>query len=624
MADTYTTNLNLTKPEPGAAEDTWGISLNSDLDTLDAIFSSSGTQVNLNPNQVNFADNKKAIFGTGSDLSIYHSGTGSYIDDSGDGSLYIRANNLYLQKYTGETYLAGVSDSSVYLYYNGLEKLRTLTGGIDVTGTVTSDGLTVDGTTFNFNKTTSGLGGIYFNDASNNGSAVLSNGSNAQALRLWTDRTDASNFGYLEVVDGASAKRLLLVDDSGDISFYDDTGSTQGLFWDASAESLGIGTTSPSSTLHLRDTAAQIKINSDNGQSAYLTFGDANDGTRGGLEYTSTDDLKFQTNNMVDQMVIRYTGDVGIGTVSPSEKLTLRSTQFDTTHISIGDSVERLRIGYLHAGGLASSTSASQIGSDSSSDLSIAAPSNAASEIKFFTNTASGTPSEALRIDSSQNLLVGKTSSSGNTVGAELRSNGGIFGTKDGAYVARFNRLTDDGSIVEFQKDGTTVGSIASKDGDMTIGTGDTGLRFNDTYDAIYGANSTTQAGRDASIDLGMSTQRFKDIYATNGTIQTSDINEKQDIEDLLEAETRVAVAAKGLLKKYRWKSAVADKGDDARIHFGIMAQDLQQAFSAEGLDAGDYGMFISTTWTDETTGEEKTRLGVRYNELLAFIIAAI
>ena len=123
---------------------------------------------------------------------------------------------------------------------------------------------------------------------------------------------------------------------------------------------------------------------------------------------------------------------------------------------------------------------------------------------------------------------------------------------------------------------------------------------------------------------LGESSGRFQDIYATNGTIQTSDINEKQDIEDLSEAETRVAVAAKGLLKKYKWKSAVADKGDDARIHFGIMAQDLENAFANEGLDAGDYGMFISSTWTDEATGEEKTRLGVRYNELLAFIIAAI
>ena len=53
------------------------------------------------------------------------------------------------------------------------------------------------------------------------------------------------------------------------------------------------------------------------------------------------------------------------------------------------------------------------------------------------------------------------------------------------------------------------------------------------------------------------------------------------------------------------------------------MAQDLQNAFTAEGLDAGDYGMFISSTWTDDD-GAEQTRLGVRYNELLAFIIAVI
>ena len=136
--------------------------------------------------------------------------------------------------------------------------------------------------------------------------------------------------------------------------------------------------------------------------------------------------------------------------------------------------------------------------------------------------------------------------------------------------------------------------------------------------------NTTTNAVNDNAIDLGKSDARFKDVYATNGTIQTSDRNEKQDIAELSEAEQRVAVACKGLLRKFRWKDSVAEKGDEARTHFGIIAQDLQAAFAAEGLDAGDYAMFISTTWTDEETNEEKTRMGVRYSELLAFIISAI
>ena len=131
-------------------------------------------------------------------------------------------------------------------------------------------------------------------------------------------------------------------------------------------------------------------------------------------------------------------------------------------------------------------------------------------------------------------------------------------------------------------------------------------------------------AANDNTNDIGFSSFRFDDIYATNGTIQTSDRNEKQDIAELDEAERRVAVAAKGLLRKFRWISSVEEKGDDARIHFGIIAQDLQAAFEAEGLDAGRYAMFIHSTWTDEETGEERSRMGVRYSELLAFIIAAL
>ena len=119
---------------------------------------------------------------------------------------------------------------------------------------------------------------------------------------------------------------------------------------------------------------------------------------------------------------------------------------------------------------------------------------------------------------------------------------------------------------------------------------------------------------RDNAIDLGSSSARFDDIYATNGTIQTSDRNEKQDIQALTDAEQRVATACKGLIRRFRWQDSVAEKDNNpdsdetARLHFGVIAQDLQDAFTAEGLDAGDYGMFISNTWEDDN-GVEQTRL---------------
>jgi len=237
---------------------------------------------------------------------------------------------------------------------------------------------------------------------------------------------------------------------------------------------------------------------------------------------------------------------------------------------------------------------------------------------------------ERARIDSSGTLLVGTTdanlyqASAGSTA-----DNGFVYGVNDFGTFSRYandplilNRTGTDGSILQLRKDGTAVGSIGTNSGYVRIGTGDTHLLYHSGIDTIIPYSGS--ANRDDAISLGYSGARFKNIYATNGTIQTSDRNEKQDIEALTDAETRVAVSAKGLLRKFRWKDAVAEKGDEARTHFGIIAQDLQDAFTAEGLDAGDYAMFISSTWTDEETGEEKTRLGVRYSELLAFIIAAI
>jgi|13_taG_2_1085334.scaffolds.fasta_scaffold29430_2 hypothetical protein len=137
--------------------------------------------------------------------------------------------------------------------------------------------------------------------------------------------------------------------------------------------------------------------------------------------------------------------------------------------------------------------------------------------------------------------------------------------------------------------------------------------------------------------DLGKTGERWDDVWSA-GTFNGSDQNLKQDIEDLNDAEKRVAVKCKGLIKKYRMKDAVAKKGNDARIHVGVIAQELQAAFESEGLDAFRYSMIGKDTWWEkmdengqrlvnykETPGYTKvTQMSVRYNELLAFIISAM
>lgn len=216
--------------------------------------------------------------------------------------------------------------------------------------------------------------------------------------------------------------------------------------------------------------------------------------------------------------------------------------------------------------------------------------------------------------------FAGSDSSTGNTI---KRQNPNA----DAATLALNNTGTE-GEILDFRYDGATRGSVRTRGTGAALvihsqRSGVTGVGL-DLADTAITPTSQTGARIDNSRDFGSASYRWDDIYATNTTIQTSDRNEKQDIEALTEAEQRVAVACKGLLRKYRWRSSVQEKGDEARVHFGIIAQDLQDAFAAEGLDAGRYGMFISSTWTDDETGEERTRLGVRYSELLAFIIAAL
>lgn len=144
--------------------------------------------------------------------------------------------------------------------------------------------------------------------------------------------------------------------------------------------------------------------------------------------------------------------------------------------------------------------------------------------------------------------------------------------------------------------------------------------------------------GADNTYNLGNGSFRMNTIFAGTGTINTSDRDAKQDIRELTEAEVRVAKRLVKLVRAYRFIDAVNQKGDDARIHFGVIAQDVLEAFEAEGLDGFRYGLLCrdeiieddpvydaekdSTIHTYTNTG--RYRLGVRYDELSMFVLSTL
>ena len=677
-----------------------------------------------------FTDNTKAIFGAGSDLQIYHDGSDSYVDDAGVGDLVLRGNNQVLirDKATNDVMVNCRSGQFVKLYYNNAEKLATTSTGIDVTGTVTADGLTVDG-----NATISTAGSTVLN--------VEATGANDSRVRI---NAGASNISYVEFADPDDA-------DTGEIRYDHNTNSmqfrvngNQEAITIDSNKNVGIGTSSPEHALHVNggtaNTVAQFQSTDSN---AYIEFLDSDAGASGCFIGGAGDDFVVLP-NASEKFRVTSSGNVGIGNSSPLGKLTISNAAganapttvtaantylqlgsddygassngkfmigfgyTDATNTnspayigyeetsSSGDTkgeltfytrdvitdtapTERMRIDssgsvFVEQGKSigwryqVSGTHRGSISCDSADNITFANGSGASERMRIdgsgnvgigtsspdyllevetvsssvapklgFRNTQAGTQigmpantnalafftgdNERMRIDSSGNLLVGTTNTTpfdSSTEQGTVISDGQaqIAGTSIPLYL---NRQASDGAIANFSKDGSTVGRIGTRGGDIFIG-GDTNLRFTTSDMRPCDSNGYNQ---DNFTDLGDASARFDDIFATNATIQTSDRNEKQDIEALTDAETRVAVAAKGLLRKFRWQSAVEEKGDEARTHFGIIAQDLQDAFTAEGLDASDYAMFCSDTWTDDD-GLEQTRLGVRYSELLAFIIAGI
>ena len=269
---------------------------------------------------------------------------------------------------------------------------------------------------------------------------------------------------------------------------------------------VGIGTSSPTEKLHVGsgndsdsgEVSIKIGSNADNARAMVITKDTSTPYNSIINVNTNTavnaGDLLFK-NGSDEHMRITSIGRVGIGTTTPQEAL-----QVDGN----------IRMGSGAPAEIFTNNSELRLGVDKDNN-------NGTSNLTFYVND-----SEKARFDANGNLLVGTTStptqlaSTTTQEGFGTSDNGLTVLVRDGGVPFYSNRLTDDGPVAVFRKDGVTAGQISVTGGDVMIGTGDTQIRFADGSNTVV-PRGVNGAVRDAAITLGNDANRWKSLYVSSG-----------------------------------------------------------------------------------------------------------
>jgi hypothetical protein len=381
---------------------------------------------------LDMGDSKKIRLGASQDLEIYHDGSNSYISDQGTGDLRILATDFRVKDATDSEFLiTGTVNAGVSLYHDNSIKLQTTSTGVDVRTTTSGAESTL--------RVSSRFG-------SGPANVVISSGGTGDAMLRFdyeesnTDRArigiSSSSYSLMFFNNGNNER--MRIDNSG----YVGIGTSSPGSFNSQARNLVIGSGSG-------DAGMTIYSGSTSGDTGNIFFADGTSGSdpvRGGITYDhGTNQLKFRVNDS-NRIEIDSSGNVGIGTSSPSDKLNI-----------------------VNAGDTGVVIQNSNPGSATLSLLATGAGRVRSSGVIIFDT---GGSTERMRIDSSGVVNIGTTSAVG---GATALSADGISGFQNqGNYAININRQTNDGSVANFQRGGNNRGSI-SVDG--------TGTTYNTTSD---------------------------------------------------------------------------------------------------------------------------------------------